>query len=76
MSGTLQHALTVNPGATPWTQITTADGGAANISACISAAIAQLQANPSTKSTSGNRTYQEALNDIFEGINTDEPIFI
>jgi hypothetical protein len=76
MTSADQHALTVQQGASPWTQVTTVDGGAASINVAINAAIAQLIANPSTVASGQNRVYQEALKCIFDSINNNQAIFI
>jgi hypothetical protein len=75
MSSTLQNALITQPaGASPWTQVSI--GGVANIQAILNASIAQLKANPNTIASGGNRTYQEALKDLLDGINNNEAIFL
>jgi hypothetical protein len=75
MSATLQNALSAQPaGANPWTQVSFA--GIASIQAILNASIAQLKANPNTIAAGGNRTYQEALKDLLDGINNNQAIFL
>ena len=57
-------------------QVTTTDGGAATINTALNAAILLLKNNPLTKANSANRSYQEALKDIFDSINNNQSIFI
>jgi len=79
LSATLQNALATNNGANPWAQVSGVSpdpGGVAKIQTILDAAIAQLKVNPNTTAAGPNRTYQEALKDLLDGINNNETIFL
>jgi hypothetical protein len=76
MSQTLQNALKTNPGgANPYTAVSNS-AGVAGIQAILTAAKAQLAANANTTAASGNRVYQEALKDCFDGMNNNQTMLM
>lgn len=68
LSQTLQDSLSANG--------VTNSSGFANIQDILNAAIAELIANPNTKSAGAHRTFQEALKDCLDAINNNQAIFI
>jgi hypothetical protein len=68
LSSTLQDSLTTNGVSNP--------SGIASIQDLLNASIAELLAHPSTVSASLDSTFQEALKDCFDAINSNEAIFI
>jgi hypothetical protein len=51
-------------------------GNVVQVQAILNAAIAELKSAPYTPGGSADRTYEEALKDIFDAINNNLPIFM
>jgi len=66
LASSLQTSLT--------SRLTVTNGGI-TIQSAIDAAIVQLKANPTTVTSSSNRTFQEALKNIFDALNNNKNVF-
>jgi hypothetical protein len=79
LSSTLQNALSTNNGASSWLQVsgvTPNPAGVAKIQTILDASIGSLKVKPNTIAAGPNRTYQEALKDLLDGINNNQAIFL
>ncbi|MFM7110229.1 MAG: SdrD B-like domain-containing protein, partial [Planctomycetota bacterium] len=71
------RGLAVAPaGASPWTRITPADGGIAQVHNAVDSSIRQLLANRLTIAAGGNRIYQRGLMQVLAGINAGQAILV